>query len=279
VNDLTAKPSVTLEALQQARRTIQNNADETNAQLKKNVYKNYQLFIDTSKEIAFLKKENSHMSKMLTEQTALLDQIMSISIGGSKTGLTQTEKKEALEKIKEERERKMLASISKSALNGPLPTLEFRSLIDYIDGGSGILENKLNSLVYHEGELLELDDANDYKEIGPVYLILLNDSLIITTPLNKFQQTTASGNRKYKFHSIIDLESIAVVNVKDRSFRKYESAFKILMSATTKVFLTVSSAKKKSWVDSFDIAKKYRRTSRMPRRDTAMSIKVSGILS
>src|SRR5699024_4801497 len=77
VNDLASKPSVTLESLLHARKTVQNVADETNTQLKKNVYKNYQLFIDTSKEISYLKKEMSQLSKLLNDENKLLDNMLS----------------------------------------------------------------------------------------------------------------------------------------------------------------------------------------------------------
>ena len=292
VTELTSKPSVTLESLLLARKNVQIYADDTNTQLKKNVYKNYQLFIDTSKEISYLKKEMSQLSKLLNDQTKLLDHILTISIGGSKIGLTPSEKKEALDKVKEERERKMI-QMSKTNVNGPLPTKEFRSIIDSIEGGAGILENKLDSLVYFDGEVMELDDHQDYRELNAMYLVLLNDSLILNTILPENRTAIpritfgiaggsigivgagSSGSRKYKFQSIIDLETIAAVNVKDRRFPKFEMAFKVLMSATTKMFLTYSSAKKRSWMEAFEIAKKYRRsaiaTSRLQRRDTIYS--------
>lgn len=268
VHELTSKPSVTLEALLNVRKSVQICADETNTQLKKNVYTNYQLFIDTSKEISYLKSEMSQLNRHLNEEYKLLDQMLNISIGGSRAGLTASEKKEALDKAKEERERKLLQQ-SQSNLNGPLPTKEFKSLIDNIEGGVGILETRLNCLVYYEGEVIELDD--DYHELNSLYLVLLNDALIINTIIDKNRiqaKKIGGGHRKYKFHSIIDLETIAVVNVKDRRYAKFEMAFKILMTSTTKVFLTSSPAKKKAWIDSFDIAKKYRRTHRLQRRDT-----------
>lgn len=277
VSELTSKPSVTLDALLNARKSVQSCADETNTQLKKNVYKNYQLFIDTSKEISFLKSEMSQLNRYLNEEYKLLDQLLGISIGGSKAGLTASEKKEALDKVKEERERKML-QMSLSNQNGPLPTKEFKSLIDNIEGGVGILENRLNCLVYYEGEVVELDE--DYQELPTLYLVLLNDALILSTlsGRNRQQNTlkkspitnsiVAPGQRKYKFHSIIDLESIAVVNVKDRRYVKFELAFKILMTSSSKIFLTTSPAKKKAWIEAFEIAKKYRRTHRLQRRDT-----------
>lgn len=273
VRDLTTKSSVTLEELLNARKTVQNCADETNTQLKKNVYKNYQLFIDTSQEISYLKSEMSQLSSYLNDEYKLLESLLSISIGGSKTGLTLSEKKEAQEKVKEERERKML-QMSQSTMNGPLPTKEFRTIIDNIEGGSGMLNNRQNSLVYCDGEVIELDE--NYSEIQNLYLVLLNDALIISTV--NIDRTMSISNktsfnqipiRKYKFQSIIDLELIAVVNVKDRRYNKFEMAFKILMGPPDKVFLTNSPAKKKAWIDAFEAAKKY---LRLQRHDTLYNI-------
>lgn len=271
VSELTSKPSVTLEELLNARKSVQNCADETNTQLKKNVYKNYQLFIDTSKEISYLKSEMSQLSRYLNDENKLLESLLSISIGGSKTGLSLSEKKEALEKVKEERERKML-QMSQANMNGPLPTKEFRTIIENIEGGAGMLDNRQNCLVYCDGEVIELDE--NYLELQSLYLILLNDALIITTLMNdrKIPQNKNFVNqlpiRKYKFQSIIDLESIAVVNVKDRRYKKFEMAFKILMATSDKVFLTNSPVKKKAWIDAFEAAKKYLRTNRLQRRDS-----------
>ncbi|OTF70058.1 exocyst complex component 8-like protein [Euroglyphus maynei] len=273
VRELTTKSSVTLEELLNARKTVQNCADETNTQLKKNVYKNYQLFIDTSQEISYLKSEMSQLSSYLNDEYKLLESLLSISIGGSKTGLTLTEKKEAQEKVKEERERKML-QMSQATMNGPLPTKEFRTIIDNIEGGAGILNNRQNSLVYCDGEVIELNE--NYSEIQNLYLVLLNDALIISTV--NIDRTMAISNktpfnqmstRKYKFQSIIDLELIAVVNVKDRRYNKFEMAFKILMGPPDKVFLTSSPAKKKAWIDAFEAAKKY---LRLQRHDTLYNI-------
>ncbi|KAF7491551.1 Exocyst complex component 8 [Sarcoptes scabiei] len=270
VSALTAKPSVTLEELLNARKSVQNCAVETNTQLKKNVYKNYQLFIDTSKEISYLKTEMSQLSSFLNDEYKLLESFLSISIGGSKTGLTPSEKKEALEKAKEERERKML-QMSRAIANGPVPNKEFSTIIDYIEGGAGMLDNRQNCLVYCDGEVIELDE--NYLETQSLYLVLLNDALIITTLIDKKMPAKNSINpqipiRKYKFQSIIDLESIAVVNVKDRRYSKFEMAFKILMTTSDKIFLTSSSAKKKAWIDAFEAAKKFLRTNRLQRRDS-----------
>lgn len=116
VRELT-KPTVGVDGLLTARKAVQNLADETNAQLKKNVYKNYILFIDTAKEISYLKSEMYQLSHMLTEQQTLLSSLMDISIGGDRAGLTASEKKEAAEKAKCQLEEKCKYCFSKSIIN------------------------------------------------------------------------------------------------------------------------------------------------------------------
>lgn len=267
VEELSIKPATTIEGLLQAQKLVQSDSDETNGQLKRQVYKNYQLFIDTSKEINYMKNEMSQLNSLINEELKLIESKMSVSICGSRAGLSVTEKKEALEKFKEERERKMLQASKSMIINGPLPaTKEFKSIIGTIEGGASILGNRVHSLVYHDGEVIELDDKEDYKELHIVYLVVLNDALIISTVIPEKQRK--AGGCKYRYQNIIDLETIAIVNVKDRRYVKFERAFKILMSATTKMFLTSSPASKKSWCEAFDIAKRYCQQSRNPRRDT-----------
>uniref|UniRef100_T1K2K1 Exocyst component Exo84 C-terminal domain-containing protein n=1 Tax=Tetranychus urticae TaxID=32264 RepID=T1K2K1_TETUR len=80
------KPSVGVEGLQQAREKVKNLCEETNALLKKNVYKNYQLFIETSKEISFLKSEMSSLSQLINEEQNLISSLQEMSICGDRQG-------------------------------------------------------------------------------------------------------------------------------------------------------------------------------------------------
>ena len=256
VKDLTSKASVSIDALLSARRSVQSLADDTNSQLKKNVYKNYSLFIDTAKEISHLKNEMFQLSHLLTDQQNLMSSLMDVSIGGEKSGLTTTEKKEALDKVKE----KEKATSSQSA------SKELSALLDKIEGSAGILDTRTRASVLFTGELMELD-INDYKPIQPIFVILLNDGLIVSTIL---PPNNSRNQRKYKLQSIYDLDNIAVVNVKDPNF---ETAFKILMFPTTKVFRADTKQTKSQWLDAFESAKKQRKASlTLQRRDSLMYI-------
>lgn len=59
--------------MRQQRASIQELADLTSAQLKRNVYQNYMLFIDTAKEISHLESEMYQLSQLLSEQRSLLN--------------------------------------------------------------------------------------------------------------------------------------------------------------------------------------------------------------
>lgn len=59
--------------LRKQRAKIQELADTTSAQLKKNVYQNYMQFIETAKEISHLESEMYQLSQLLGEQRSLLN--------------------------------------------------------------------------------------------------------------------------------------------------------------------------------------------------------------
>jgi hypothetical protein len=268
------RPEVTTDDLQRARRTVQQLADETNTQLKKNVYKNYALFIDTAKEISSLKNEMYTLSNLLTDQQKLIGQLLETSISGDKSHLlTAIEKKEAAAKFRnqEQDEARRLARSQSSAMlvSGTLQSTvskDLQAVLDKIDGVSGILEPRNRLLLMH-GELSELDQ-NEYKPIssqGAVFAVLLNDCLVLATA---FPAVSRFAHKKYKFNAFHELDHIAVINVKDASVK---NAFKILMSSATKVFMSESVEAKTRWLEAFELAKKQRRSSlSLQRRDSIM---------
>ena len=70
------KPTITLEYLYSVKNHIQRFADETNSQLKKNVYQNYSLFIDSSREIATLKDEMRQLNTLLEQQQTSMNKLL-----------------------------------------------------------------------------------------------------------------------------------------------------------------------------------------------------------
>ena len=63
---------------------FQTLSEDTNSQLKKNVYQNYGQFIETAKEISYLESEMYQLAHMITEQRNLLLELMDSSILGDK---------------------------------------------------------------------------------------------------------------------------------------------------------------------------------------------------
>lgn len=267
------KPSVSVDMLQAARNQVQTKVDETNASLKRNVYKNYALFIDTAKEISLLKNEMYTLSHLLTEEQQLLSNLTDISISGDKThGLTLNEKREVAAKFRTiNEEPSPVKTIPKSQsvqVISPSVTMaskELTAILDKIEGCSGMLETR-NRILLNHGELTELD-ANDYSKIpnqGRTLVVLLNDCLILA---QAFPFPSRMGKR-FKFTSLYELDNVAVVNVKDMSVK---NAFKILMFPSTKVYEVETIESKKRWIESFEMAKKQRRASlSLQRRDSLL---------
>lgn len=68
--------------LRQQRAKIQELANNTSAQLKRNVYQNYMQFIETAKEISHLESEMYQLSQLLSEQRSLLSTLGSTRTTG-----------------------------------------------------------------------------------------------------------------------------------------------------------------------------------------------------
>lgn len=78
------KPTLDLDSLISFKRQVQDLTDQTNSELKRNVYQNYSLFIETSKEISTLKTEMRELNILLDKQhtsiSKLIDQLNKTSI-------------------------------------------------------------------------------------------------------------------------------------------------------------------------------------------------------
>lgn len=215
--------------LQEHRQKIQTLADETAQNLKKNVYKNYRQFIETAKEISYLESEMYQLSHILTEQKSIMESI------------TQA----LLSTDKDETSKEMLAAFPKETEEVKQRTLT--SLLEKVEGGKNIMDTPGRHLVYN-GDLAEFDIDN-MSQIQKVHAFLMNDCLLIATWL-----PTRRGTVKYKYNALYDLESFAVVNVKDNPPMK--DMFKILMFPDTRIFQAENSKVKKEWLEILDETKK-----------------------
>uniref|UniRef100_A0AAV2K9R5 Exocyst component Exo84 C-terminal domain-containing protein n=1 Tax=Knipowitschia caucasica TaxID=637954 RepID=A0AAV2K9R5_KNICA len=96
--------------LQEHRQKIQNLADETAQNLKKNVYKNYRQFIETAKEISYLESEMYQLSHILTEQKSIMESITQALMSADKDE-TSKEMQAAFPKETEELKQRTLTSL------------------------------------------------------------------------------------------------------------------------------------------------------------------------
>ena len=209
--------------LKQHKRRIQTVAEQTAQKLKHNVYKNYELFIDTSKEISSLEAEMYQLSHFLHEHESLTQSLQSVSLmedkGGLQTGGEGNKKHEK-------------HSIS--------------ALLETVEGGSIVTEVPGRYLV-HSGHLVELDQET-YEAVNLVRAFLLNDSLMIGAHIRKRR-----GPVRYKFQALYELDNMAIVDVKDSDTVRY--AFKILMFPDSHLYQAENEENKKSWLQMLEAAK------------------------
>lgn len=198
------------------KRRIQAVADRTAQQLKQNVYTNYVLFIDSSKEISSLEAEMYQLGHYLHEQQDLTHSLQAMSIMESKPS---TQAMESAEKHEQH-------SIS--------------VLLETVEGGSIVTEVPDRYLV-HSGLLYELDRESQ-KELGEVRAFLLNDSLMTATSVYKCR-----GPVKYLFQALYELENMAIVDVKDTDALKF--SFKILMFPDSHLYQAESEDDKREWIE------------------------------
>ncbi|KAM7395053.1 hypothetical protein PAMA_006686 [Pampus argenteus] len=215
--------------LQEHRQKIQTLADETAQNLKKNVYKNYRQFIETAKEISYLESEMYQLSHILTEQKSIMESITQALLSADK----------------DETSKEMQAAFPKETEDVKQRTLT--SLLEKVEGGKNIMDTPGRHLVYN-GDLVEFD-VDNMAPIQKVHAFLMNDCLLIATWL-----PNRRGTVKYKYNALYDLESFAVVNVKDNPPMK--DMFKILMFPDSRIFQAENSKIKKEWLEILDETKK-----------------------
>nr|CAG4643760.1 EOG090X021B [Lepidurus arcticus] len=230
VKDLTIQ-CVGGHELKQQRQKIQALADETNQQLKKNVYQNYMQFIETAKEISFLESEMYQLSHMLAEQRTLLTSLLENSVVDEKVP-----SKDVLVSLK--------PHPRTSQDDGRKKLVE---LLERVENCANVVENPFRTLL-HEGDMVELDPTEN-TAIQRVKGYLLNDSFMLATWI-----PNRRGPIRLQFQEHYELDGLAVVNIRDLGPIKH--AFKLLMFPDTRVFQCANAVSKKEWIDMFDKAKK-----------------------
>ncbi|XP_015437491.1 PREDICTED: exocyst complex component 8 [Dufourea novaeangliae] len=244
VKELSAQ-CVGADELRQQRVKIQELSNNTSAQLKRNVYQNYMQFIETAKEISHLESEMYQLSQLLSEQRSLLS-----TLGSTRTtgvifeDLSDSQEEGANEFASKEEEQKE----------------KLMQLLETVEGAMSLAETP-GRMCLHEGSLLELDPLEG-TPLKRIHAYLFNDILMIASWL-------ANGNKRgpprYKMQAVYNLESLAVVNVRDLGTVKL--AFKLLAFSDTRVFQCATATSKKEWLDKCEQAKKMKLTEDNPSVD------------
>lgn len=231
--------------LLETKQNVQILADETAQALKKNVYKNYSQFIETAKEISVLEGEMYQLSHMLTEQKSLMSSMMEMSLISDKAIVDEPEEDKEQENPEEDSRR----------------NLAF--LLEKVEGCSSVTEVPGRQLI-HNGELIELD-SETFTCNRPVHAFLLNDSLMIASLLPHRR-----GPVRFKFQELYELDSLAVVNVRDVDTVK--NAFKILKFPESRIYQTDSTKAKRQWLDILEDSKKKKAARDKQKKEAALRL-------
>lgn len=218
--------------LQEHKHRVQSLGDETAQILKKQVYKYYQQFIETAKEISYLEGEMFQLNHILTEQMNLMDSMSNI-FSAKKKEVSEEEEKKRQAADKKEEQRKVMSS-----------------LLEKVEGCTTIADVPSRFLV-HDGDVAELD-MDSFKQIRKVHLFLFNDSLMVTTMAANRRGQSVPG--KYKHECLFDIETLAVINARDAG--PVKNAFKFLMFPDSKMFQCENGKEKREWLDVIDETKK-----------------------
>ncbi|CAM9748747.1 unnamed protein product [Lampetra fluviatilis] len=240
--------------LQEHRQRIQNLADETALNLKKNVYKNYHQFIETAKEISYLESEMYQLSHILTEQKTIMESITQLLLSTDKgehiQGCIPGPFSDLDPHFTEEAAKEKPTAFPKETEEVKQRTLT--TLLEKVEGCKDIMETPGRYLVYN-GDLVEYD-AETMSQIQRVHAFLMNDCLLIATWL-----PNRRGAVRYRYHSLYQLGDLAIINVKDNGPMK--DMFKVMKYPDCRIFQAENIKIKKEWLDILDETKKSKAAS------------------
>lgn len=232
------------DALRQHKKQIQALAEQTAQKLKQNVYQNYALFIDTSKEISSLETEMYQLNHLLHEHEVLTHKLQALSVPEEK-------------------------AIVQDDSNDQQEMHSIASLLETVEGCSSVTEVPGRYLVY-SSHLVELDQES-CEAVQLIRAFLLNDSLMIATHTKKRR-----GPVRYRFQALFELDNMAVVDVSDSD--AVQNAFKVHMFPDSHFYQAESSEAKVKWVSVLESTKqKYKAThdTIKPETDVTASVKKS----
>nr|CAB3243998.1 exocyst complex component 8-like [Phallusia mammillata] len=226
--------------LQENRARVQALGEETAQILKKQVYHNYQLFIDTAKEISYLEGEMFQLNHILTEQKNLMEVMTTIFTTKGQTESSHEDDNKKKLADKEHEQRKVMSA-----------------LVGKIEGSNNILEMPGRYLV-HDGDVVELD-TDSFNPIGKIHMFLFNDCVMVTTWASTRRGNAVAG--KYKFQLVWEIDTLAMVNARDVGRKKIpartvKNAFKVLIFPDSRMFQCESAKEKREWLEIVDATKR-----------------------
>ena len=233
------------DTLRQHKKQIQALAEQTAQKLKQNVYQNYALFIDTSKEISSLEIEMYQLNHLLHEHEVLTHKLQALS--------TPEEKATVQDDSSDKQEVHSIAS-----------------LLETVEGCSSVTEVPGRYLVF-SSHLVELDQES-CEAVQLIRAFLLNDSLMIATHTKKRR-----GPVRYRFQALFELDNMAVVDVADSDV--VQNSFKVHMFPDSHFYQAESSDAKMKWVNILESTKQKHKATHdaiKPETDTTSLKKPSG---
>ncbi|KAK3737154.1 hypothetical protein RRG08_016459 [Elysia crispata] len=220
--------------------------DETAQALKKNVYKNYSQFIETAREISILEGEMIQLSHLLSDQKSLMSSMMEMPLVSDRAMVEGIKGEDEEKESPEEETRRNLAF-----------------LLEKVEGCSSVADVPGRQLV-HDGDLVELD-TESHAQLQRVHAFLLNDSLMIATWI-----PNRRGPMRYRFQGLYELDSLAVVNVRDTG--PVKNGFKILMFPESHMYQTDTAKAKRQWLDALEDTKKKKAVKDKQKKEAAMRL-------
>ncbi|XP_040577089.1 exocyst complex component 8 isoform X2 [Lepeophtheirus salmonis] len=240
------------------RSNIKSLSEDTHSLLKKNVYQNYRQFIETAREISFLESEMYQLSHMITEQRNILSALAETSILGDKVPIFNETEKPIVEPDTEAEKINKQKQMRSAFEEGRKKLYE---LLERVEACSHITDVPTRYLIY-DGDLVEMEPI-DNTAMHRVHGYLMNDGFMVATWL-----ANVRGPVRFKFSCFYELDSLAVVNVKDLGGVKY--AFKLLVFPFTRLFQCANTSAKQDWMKNFDFVKnmRHQNTAALKRSDT-----------
>ena len=188
------------------------------------------------------------LAHMITEQRNLLHELMESSILGDKSMEDPTEvvsEPTEAEKVKDEK--------AKTRTEIEEGRRKLYELLEKVEGCSHVTDVPTRYLL-HDGDLVEMD-VTENTALHRVHGYLMNDGFMVATWI-----PNRRGPVRFKYSCLYELDSLAVVNVRD--FGGIKCAFRLLVFPDARLFQCANAESKTTWMEAFENAKRSRQKQR-----------------